>query len=46
MYLNALAEAGMGQADLGKIKTLGTAPEQCQYQFKASRHMIEPYGLG
>jgi uncharacterized protein (DUF362 family) len=46
MYLNAMAEAGMGQADLAKIKVLGTAPEQCQYHFKASRRMIEPYGLG
>jgi uncharacterized protein (DUF362 family) len=46
MYLNAMAEAGMGQADLAKIKVLGTPAAQCQYQFKASRKMIEPYGLG
>jgi len=46
MYLNAMAEAGMGQADLARIKVLGTSAAQCQYQFKASRKMIEPYGLG
>lgn len=46
MYLTALADIGMGQGDLSKIQVLGTPAEQCQYRFKASKHMIEPYGLG
>ncbi|NIP26854.1 MAG: DUF362 domain-containing protein [Phycisphaerae bacterium] len=43
MYLTAMAEAGMGQGDLDKIKVLGTPIEQCQYHFKAHKRMIEPY---
>ncbi len=46
MYLTALSDVGMGQGDLAKIKVLGTPAEKCQYHFKASRNMIEPYGLG
>ena len=45
LYLTSMAEAGMGQGDLGKIEVLGTPPEQCQFHFKAHRRMIEPYGL-
>jgi len=25
---------------------LGTPAEECQYHFKPSKHMVEPYGLG
>ena len=46
MYLTALAEAGMGQGDFSKMKILGTPAEECQYQFKPSKHMVEAYGLG
>ena len=46
MYFTSLAEAGKGQGDLSKVKVLGTPAEQCQYHFKPSKHMIEPYGLG
>lgn len=46
MYLTSLAEVGIGQGDLTKIQVIGTPAEHCQYHFKASRHMIEPYGLG
>jgi len=45
LYLTSMAEAGMGQGDLGKIEVLGTPPEQCQYHFKPNERMIEPYGL-
>ena len=45
MYLTALAEAGMGQGNLDKIKVLGTPPEQCQYHFKPHNRMVEPYNL-
>ena len=45
MYMMAMAEAGMGQADMNKIEVLGTPPEQCQYHFKPNRKMVEPYGL-
>jgi uncharacterized protein (DUF362 family) len=45
LYLTSMAEAGMGQGDLGKIEVLGTLPEQCQFHFKAHQRMIEPYGL-
>ena len=46
MYLTALTEAGMGQGDISKIQVLGTPAEQCQYHFKPSRLMAQPYGLG
>jgi len=45
MYLTAMAEAGMGQGDLDKIKVLGTPLEKCQYHFKPHDKMVEPYGL-
>jgi len=45
MYLTAMAEAGMGQGNLDKIKVLGTPLEQCQYHFKPHKLMVEPYGL-
>lgn len=45
MYLASMAEAGMGQGDLGKIEVLGTPAEQCQFHFKPHRKLIEPYGL-
>jgi uncharacterized protein (DUF362 family) len=45
MYLTAMAEAGMGQGDLAKIRVLGTPLSQCRYQFKPNKRMIEPYNL-
>jgi uncharacterized protein (DUF362 family) len=45
LYLTSMAEAGMGQGDLGKIEVLGTPPEQCQFHFQPNQRMIEPYGL-
>ena len=46
MYLTAMAEAGMGQADQEKIKVLGTPLERCRYHFKPHNRMVEPYNLG
>ncbi len=46
MYMTTMAEAGMGQGDLEKIKVLGTDIDQCRYHFKPNGHMIEPYNLG
>ena len=45
MYLMAMAEAGMGQGNLDKIKVFGTPLEQCQYHFKPHKRMVEPYNL-
>ncbi|MBN1844390.1 MAG: DUF362 domain-containing protein [Sedimentisphaerales bacterium] len=46
LYLSAMNEAGMGQGDLDKIQALGADVGQCQYRFKASRHLLEAYNLG
>ena len=46
MYLSVMAEAGMGQGDLSKIKVLGTPADQCQFKFKPHQRMIEPYSFG
>ena len=45
MYLNAMADTGMGQGDYDKIKLLGSTLQQCQCKFKPADHLIEPYGL-
>ena len=45
MYLAAMAEAGMGQGDIGKMQVLGTPPDECRYQFKPHRKLIEAYGF-
>jgi len=45
MYLTAMAEAGMGQGNLDKIKVLGTPLNQCRYHFKPHNRMVEPYNL-
>ena len=44
MYLTAMAEAGMGQGDLGKMEVVGTPIEQCQYKFKLNKRLEEAYG--
>jgi uncharacterized protein (DUF362 family) len=36
LYLSAMAEAGMGQGNLEKIKVLGNRVEECSYRFKNS----------
>lgn len=44
MYLTAMAEAGMGLGDFGKIEVLGTSVEKCQYKFKLHKRFEEAYG--
>ena len=44
MYLTAMAEAGMGQGDLGKVEVVGTPVGQCQYKFKLNKRLEEAYG--
>jgi uncharacterized protein (DUF362 family) len=46
LYLSSLNMAGMGQGDLDKINSIGTALEEFQYKFQPSDGMKEPYGLG
>ena len=36
LYLSAMAEAGMGQGDLDRIKLLGNRMDECSYRFKNS----------
>ena len=45
MYLTSMAQAGMGQGDLGKVQVLGTPVEQCQFKFKPHKKLIESYGF-
>ena len=45
-YLTTMAEAGMGQGDLSKIRTLGTPLAECLYHFKVDEKTAEIYGLG
>jgi len=45
MYLVCMAEAGMGQGDLSKIKVLGTPIAECQYKFRPHVKMTEAYGF-
>jgi uncharacterized protein (DUF362 family) len=44
-YLAAMAEAGMGQGELGKMTLLGTPLDQCVRPYKPNQHMAELYGL-
>ena len=44
-YLNAMAEAGMGQGDDGKIQLLGTPLDQCVTKYKPNQRMAELYKL-
>ena len=42
-YLTAMAEAGMGQGDTGKIEIVGTPLEQCVMKYKPNPDMAEIY---
>ena len=44
-YLAAMADAGMGQGDLGKITVLGTPLDECLYHFKLDERTAEMYGI-
>lgn len=45
LYLTSMAEAGMGQGDLEKIKILGTPLSQCLYRFKPHVDMARIFEL-
>ena len=45
LYLKAMAEAGMGQGDLGKIHIVGARLEDCRFKFKIHKEMADIYQL-
>jgi uncharacterized protein (DUF362 family) len=45
LYLKAMAEAGMGQGDLGKIRVVGAPLDECRFKFKVHKKMAEIYQL-
>lgn len=45
LYLKAMAEAGMGQGDLGKIRVLGAPLDECRFKFKVHKTMADIYQL-
>ena len=44
-YLNAMADAGMGQGDPAKIEVLGAPVEECITKYKPNERMAELYKL-
>jgi hypothetical protein len=40
-----MAQAGMGQGDLGQIRILGARLEECRFKFKVHKTMADIYGL-
>jgi len=45
LYLKAMADAGMGQGELGKIDIVGARLEECRFKFKVGEKMAEIYQL-
>jgi uncharacterized protein (DUF362 family) len=45
LYLKAMADAGMGQGDLSKIRVVGAPLDECRFKFKAHKKMAEIYKL-
>jgi uncharacterized protein (DUF362 family) len=45
LYLKSMAEAGMGQGDLAKIRILGAPLENCLYHFKLDDKTAEIYNI-
>ena len=45
LYLKAMADAGMGRGDLGKIKVLGAPLDGCRFHFKVGETMAKVYQL-
>lgn len=45
LYLQAMAEAGLGEGDLAKIRFLGAPLAECRFKFKAHKKMAEVYKL-
>jgi uncharacterized protein (DUF362 family) len=45
LYLKAMAEAGLGQADLAKIEVVGARLDECRFKFKIHKEMADLYQL-
>jgi uncharacterized protein (DUF362 family) len=45
LYLKAMADAGMGQGDPGKIRVVGAPLDECRFKFKVGERMAEIYQL-
>jgi uncharacterized protein (DUF362 family) len=45
LYLRAMADAGMGQGDLAKIRVVGARLDECRFKFKIHKEMAEIYRL-
>jgi len=45
LYLRAMAEAGMGEGDLGRIRVVGAPLAECRFEFKAHKEMAKIYKL-
>ena len=45
LYLNSMAEAGMGQGDFSKINLLGASLEECQCHYKPAERMAEVFQI-
>jgi uncharacterized protein (DUF362 family) len=45
LYLKAMADAGLGQGDLAKIRIVGARLDDCRFKFKIHKEMADIYGL-
>ena len=45
LYLKAMADAGMGQGELGKIRVVGAPLDECRFKFKIHKEMADIYQL-
>jgi uncharacterized protein (DUF362 family) len=45
LYLRAMADAGMGQGDLAKIRVVGAPLSECRFKFKIHKEMADIYQL-
>ena len=45
LYLKAMADAGMGQGDPGKVRIVGAPLDECRFKFKVGEKMAEIYQL-
>jgi uncharacterized protein (DUF362 family) len=45
LYLKSMAEAGLGQGDLAKVRFVGAPFDECRFKFKVGEKMAEIYQL-
>jgi uncharacterized protein (DUF362 family) len=45
LYLKAMADAGLGQGDLAKVRIVGAPLDDCRFKFKIHKEMADIYGL-